>query len=108
MSRVPTAKCATPDCPNKSYRLHCPSCLAEEVAQRLLRADTGACMHGHSITGSFETIQRLLPEYTGGPPQPGYILDICKLCLMELRERPIDPGRTHGISLAFDFDKASV
>jgi hypothetical protein len=50
--------------------------------------DQEICMHMHSITGDFGMILRLLPDYTGGHPQPGYMLDICKACLKELPERP--------------------
>jgi len=89
-------KCATPNCPNTSYRLHCPSCLAQQASERLLRAGQGACIHGHSITGDFDMILRLLPAYTGGHPQPGYMLDVCGECLKELEERPYNPGRTSG------------
>ena len=88
-----TTKCATPGCTNTSYRLHCPSCLAQEAGRRLLRADDGSCMHAHSITGNFDMVRRLLPEYVGGPPQKGYILDVCKSCFQELEERPENPGR---------------
>ena len=87
-----TTKCATPGCTNISYRLHCPSCLAQETGRRLLQADQGACIHVHSITGNFGMVQRLLPEYVGGPPKKGYLLDVCKACLKELEERPENPS----------------
>lgn len=88
-----TAKCLTPGCPNTSYRLHCPSCLAQEASTRLLQADEGICTHRYSVTGDYEMIKRLVPEYAGGHPQPGYMLDVCKTCLKELQERPYNPGR---------------
>ena len=46
------------------------------------------CNHSHSITGDFAVVKRLLPEYVGGHPQAGYMLDVCKECLTELPERP--------------------
>jgi hypothetical protein len=85
-------KCATPGCTNISSHLHCPSCLAQEVSSKLLRAAEGACIHTHSVTGNFDMVRRLLPEYAGGPPQKGYVLDVCKACLKELEERPENPG----------------
>jgi hypothetical protein len=88
-----TAKCATPGCTNTSYRLHCPTCLALEAGRRSLQADQGACIHVHSITGNFDMVRRLLPEYAGGKPQDGYLLDVCKSCLKELEERPENPSR---------------
>ena len=88
-----SGRCVTPNCPNTSYYLHCPSCLAQEASQRLLQAEQGACMHRHSVTGDFGMIMRLLPQYTGGQPQPGYMLDVCKSCLKELQERSYNPGR---------------
>jgi hypothetical protein len=90
------AKCATPNCTNISYHIHCLSCSAEEVSARAVRAAAGLCTHGHSITGTYEMIQRFLPEYKGGQPQPGYMLDVCKTCLQELRERPYNPASPGG------------
>ena len=54
--------------------------------------DASTCKHAHSVTGDFGLVQRLLPEYNGGHPQPGYMLDICKICLKELPERPYNPS----------------
>ncbi|MDQ6694366.1 MAG: hypothetical protein M3014_08075 [Chloroflexota bacterium] len=88
------AKCATPGCPNTSYRQHCPSCLAEEANQRLVNAAAGECIHGHSVTGDYDMIVRLLPAYSGGPPEPGFLLDVCKTCLKVLQERPCNPVRS--------------
>lgn len=92
------AQCMTPNCPNMSRHLHCPSCSAKEASLRLLQATEGSCAHGHSITGPYELIKRFLPEYKGGHSQPGYMLDVCKTCLQELQERPytpIRPARRH-------------
>ena len=86
-------KCMTPDCTNMSYHLHCLSCSAREAGRRMLLAAEGICAHNHSITGDYEMIKRFLPEYKGGHPQPGYMLDVCKACLQELPERPYNPGR---------------
>jgi hypothetical protein len=86
-------KCITLYCPNMSYHLRCLTCSAEEVRQRSLHAAQGTCAHGHSITGDYRMIKRLLPEYRGGQPQPGYMLDVCKVCLMALPERPYYPVR---------------
>jgi hypothetical protein len=87
------AKCATPNCPNMSYHLRCLSCSAQEASRRSQQAAEGTCTHSHSITGDFRMVMRLLPEYKGGPPQPGYMLDVCKVCLKELQERPYSPVR---------------
>jgi hypothetical protein len=80
--------CMTPNCPNMSHHLHCLSCSAQEASAKLLKAAAGICGHGHSITGDYDMIMRLLPEYKGGHSQPGYMLDVCKACLQELQERP--------------------
>jgi hypothetical protein len=91
-------KCMTPDCPNMSYHTYCLSCSAKEASRALLKASEGLCTHGHSVTGDYGMIKRLLPEYDGGHPQPGYMLDVCKTCLKELPERPYQPaypGRRH-------------
>jgi len=93
-------KCMTTDCPNMTYHLHCLACSAQEASRRLLRAAEGHCVHGHSITGDYGMVMRLLPEYKGGQPQDGYMLDVCKDCLQELQERPYNPvyqsrGRRH-------------
>jgi hypothetical protein len=85
--------CATPNCQNLSNHVLCLSCSAQEVSHRLLQAAEGTCLHGHSITGDYGMIMRLLPEYQGSQPQAGYMLDVCKICLQELRERPYRPGR---------------
>lgn len=81
-------RCMTPNCSNMSHHLHCLSCSAQEAGARLLKAADGICAHGHSITGDYDMIKRLLPEYEGGHSQPGYMLDVCKACLQELQERP--------------------
>jgi len=86
-------KCITPGCPNMTYHLRCLSCSAEEANRRVLEAAEGKCIHSHSITGDYEMVKRLLPEYKGGHPQDGYMLDVCKTCLTELPERPYNPGR---------------
>lgn len=91
-------KCSTPNCRNMSYHVLCLSCSAQEVRRSLLQAAEGTCAHVHSITGDYGMVQRLLPEYKGGQPQPGYMLDVCKDCLKELPERPYNPpypGRRH-------------
>lgn len=91
-------KCMTPGCPNMSRHLHCLSCSAQEASRRLLQAAEGTCSHIHSITGDYGMVRRLLPEYKGGHPQPGYMLDVCKACLKELPERPYGltyPGKRH-------------
>lgn len=86
-------KCITIDCPNTAQGLLCPSCSAKEATERLVQAGLGGCTHNHSVTGDFEMIKRLLPAYQGGPPQDGYMLDICKDCLKELHERPYNTSR---------------
>jgi hypothetical protein len=86
-------KCVTPNCPNTSYHLRCLSCSAEEAARRSRQTVEGICTHSHSITGDFGMVKRLLPEYKGGPSQPGYMLDVCKTCLKELQERPYNAVR---------------
>jgi hypothetical protein len=85
--------CATPNCPNMSNHAHCLSCSAQEVSRRSLQAAEGTCLHGHSVTGDYGMIMRMLPEYKGHHPQAGYMLDVCKACLQELEERPYKPGR---------------
>ena len=93
MSQVPVpgmpGRCITPNCPNTSYSLHCPSCLARQAGRT--PGEQGACAHTHSITGDLALIQRLLPGYAGGEPQHGYMLDVCKTCLTALQERPYYP-----------------
>ena len=74
-------KCITPNCPNMSYYSRCLSCSALEVSRKALEATQGTCTHNHSITGDFGLVMRLLPEYTGGHSQPGYMLDICHLII---------------------------
>jgi hypothetical protein len=86
-------KCMTLDCPNTSYHLRCLTCSATEASRKALEQAKGTCAHGHSITGDIGMIIRLLPEYEGGRPQAGYMLDVCKACLIELPERPYNPGR---------------
>src|SRR5437870_9575299 len=86
-------KCATPDCPNMTYELLCIPCSALEANRRLPQPGQVDCAHGHSVIGDFDMIVRLLPEYKGGHPQPGFMLDVCKACLMELQERPYNPLR---------------
>jgi hypothetical protein len=76
----------TPNFPKVALPVSCDSSFVPGASQ-------GACAHGHSITGSFEQIQRLLPDFRGEQPQPGYMLDICKTCLQVLRERPYDSRR---------------
>lgn len=91
-------KCMTPGCPNMTYYVQCLSCSAQEVRRKLLQAAEGTCAHDHSITGDYGMVRRLLPEYQGGHPQSGYMLDVCKACLKELPERPYSPpypGRRH-------------
>lgn len=88
------AKCKTPGCLNMSYHIHCLSCSAQEASRRAMLAAEGICSHGHSITGDYEMIKRFLPDYNGGHPQPGYMLDVCKTCSQELQERPYNPSRT--------------
>src|SRR6478609_3559208 len=85
--------CATPNCTNKSYHTYCLSCSAQEATRQALEAAEGTCRHDHSITGDYGMIMRLLPEYKGSEPQPGYMLDVCKTCLQELQERPYNPPR---------------
>ena len=80
--------CMTPNCPNMSHHLHSLSCSTQEANARLLKSAADICGHGHSITGDYDMIKRLLPEYEGGHSQPGYMLDVCKACLKELQERP--------------------
>jgi hypothetical protein len=74
---------ATSNFPKAALPVSCDSSFVPGASQ-------GDCAHGHSITGSFEQIQRLLPDFKGEQPQPGYMLDICKTCLQVLRERPYD------------------
>lgn len=93
-----TKKCTTSGCINPAQGLLCPSCMAREANGRLLHSADGSCLHNHSITGDFELVKRLLPTYTGGPPQEGYMLDICKTCLKELPERPYNANRNRQIS----------
>lgn len=77
---------------NITLPIRCDTSFAQE-ATPALRVPQGACVHGHSITGSFEQIKRLLPDFAGEQPQPGYMLDICKTCLQVLRERPYESRR---------------
>jgi hypothetical protein len=93
MQLIP-AKCATPGCPNMSSHLFCLTCSARVAGERLSLAKQGTCAHGHSVTGDFGMVRRLLPEYSGGHPQPGYMLDVCKTCLKELQERPYSLTRS--------------
>jgi hypothetical protein len=86
-------KCITPGCPNMSYHIRCLSCSAQEADRRAMQAAEGICVHSHSITGDYDMVVRLLPGYKGGPPQDGFMLDVCKECLKELPERPYNPGR---------------
>jgi hypothetical protein len=86
-------KCDTIDCPSLAQGLCCPGCSAPETTGELPQISAGSCGHFHSITGEYEVIKRLLPGYTGGPPQEGYMLDICKSCLMALPERPYNANR---------------
>src|SRR6476659_7167496 len=91
-------RCRTPGFPNLSHHLYCLSCSAAEASLRSLLALEGSCKHGNSVIGDYGMIKRLLPEYTGGEPQKGYMLDVCKACLKELPERPYNPaypGRRH-------------
>ena len=76
-----------------SYHSPFPSYSAQESSQRSLQAKEDDCDHRHSITGDYQMVKRLLPEYRGGQPQPGYMLDVCKACLKELPERPYSPSR---------------
>ena len=87
------ANCSTPHCPNSTYRLRCDTCLAQEASHKVLQSHQAGCTHGHSITGDYEMVIRLLPEYSGAHPQPGYMLDVCKECLRELNERPYNASR---------------
>ena len=87
--------CMTPNCPNMSYHVHCLSCSAQEVSRNSMQRVEGTCLHGHSITGDYAMIKRLLPGYEGSEPQAGFMLDVCKECLRELQERPYYPSR-HG------------
>ncbi|MEO8286164.1 MAG: hypothetical protein ABI670_06975 [Chloroflexota bacterium] len=93
-------KCLTPGCPNRSYGPICPSCLAGSQASEVTRQTTGVdqatCPHTHSVTGDFPMVKRLLPDYRGGQPETGYMLDICKTCLKALPERPYNPIRAMG------------
>lgn len=88
-------KCATPTCPNTTHHLLCLSCSALEVSRKLFEATEGVCTHAHSITGDHGMVMRMLPEYKGGRPQPGYMLDVCKMCMQELQERPYVPISKH-------------
>jgi hypothetical protein len=91
-------KCMTPNCLNTTHHLLCLSCSAKEQSRKAMEAALGLCIHNHSITGDYDMIMRFLPEYKGGPPQDGYMLDICKSCLQPLQERPYNPvrlGRGH-------------
>jgi hypothetical protein len=83
---------ATPNFPKTALPVRCDTSFVQGVSKTLLTS-LGACAHGHSITGSFEQIQRLLPDFRGEQPQPGYMLDICKTCLQVLQERPYDSRR---------------
>ena len=92
MQRV-SSKCITIGCPNTAQGLLCPGCSAHKAGERSLQAGAAGCSHGHSLTGDFDMIKRLLPAYAGGHPQEGYMLDICKTCLQELPERPYNASR---------------
>ena len=85
-------QCLTPGCPNMSHHTYCLSCSAQEARQRLLENEEGGCEHTHSITGDYAMVKRFLPEYSGGHPQHGYMLDVCKECMKELAERPYYPS----------------
>jgi hypothetical protein len=85
--------CTTPGCANMSHHVHCLNCSAQEVSRTSLLAAEGTCLHAHSITGDYGMITRLLPDYGGSHPQPGFMLDVCKVCLQELQERPYYPSR---------------
>src|SRR4051812_39355029 len=87
------SKCITQGCPNMSYHMVCLTCSAAAVSAKSIQSGEDHCAHGHSVTGEYETIKRLLPEYMGGHAQPGFMLDVCKLCLQELQERPYNPMR---------------
>src|SRR6188768_818783 len=84
--------CLTSNCPNPAYDSFCPACRATKAIEVSAKKDASLCNHKISITGDFWLIKRLLPEYTGGEPLPGYMLDICKTCLKELPERPYAPA----------------
>jgi len=95
---IELARCKTPGCPNLSHHTYCLSCSAAEASRKSHLVLEGTCTHNHSVTGDYGMIKRLLPEYTGGEPRPGYMLDVCKACLQELPERPYNPsypGRRH-------------
>ena len=83
----------TIDCPHLAHGSCCPDCSAPETIGELPPISAGSCAHVHSITGEYELIKRLLPGYTGGPSQEGYMLDICKSCLKALPERPYNANR---------------
>lgn len=83
--------CLTPSCPNSAHDSFCPVCMATKVSGESPEMHDNACTHLISVTGDFGLIKRLLPEYAGGEPLPGYMLDICKTCLKELPERPYAP-----------------
>ncbi len=87
-----SSKRATPNYPKTALPIRCDTSFAQGASQTL-HATQGTCAHGHSITGSFEQIKRLLPGFAGKQPQPGYMLDICKTCLQVLRERPYNSRR---------------
>jgi hypothetical protein len=95
-SRPESTQCTTPGCPNETYGPRSLACLAREERERALREVQDNCLHTHSITGDFSMVQRLLPEYRGGHPQPGYMLDVCKACLKELPERSYTPSPFRG------------
>jgi hypothetical protein len=67
--------------------------MSGELSGTLPQANLNSCDHSHSITGEYDVIKRLLPGYTGGPAQEGYMLDICKSCLIALPERPYNANR---------------
>jgi hypothetical protein len=88
-------KGTTPKSLDMSHHLHNLSGSPHKASPESLQAQAakGRCAHGHSITGPYETIKRFLPEYMGGHPQSGYMLDVCKMCFQELQERPYNPTR---------------
>jgi hypothetical protein len=91
-----TDNLATPPAENTHTSLH--GIIEKGPGQESAITDQEICMHMHSITGDFGMILRLLPDYAGGHPQQGYMLDICKACLKELPERPYSmawPLRRH-------------
>ncbi|MEA2574966.1 MAG: hypothetical protein QOH93_2264 [Chloroflexia bacterium] len=81
-----------PSRPEVSEELISGTITAQKPGVVLLLSGPVICTHMHSITGDFGMMMRLLPEYTGGHPQHGYMLDVCKTCLKVLPERPYAGG----------------